>query len=261
MSRYARHQPPGALGEDPSKKACLRASCDNKRVSTGGFQARWPAPVDTRNAPVKQTMNLHVRPRLTARTSPNVNYSIQFSELYGRFQVEKITYEVIEQIRDVDLFANLGKPTTLEVSSFPHVHQLSSLDQVEENLKSLQWENFMLETRNGISLYLHYKFPNQLLNWNVITKQYKTQLHHFEPALSTLPESLKTIVPDSFNWNILAACMESHYRKTAKHLPLFFTHLLTVYKAGHLPCGWLGAIELDEKTHRINTENGLLLIY
>jgi hypothetical protein len=44
----------------------------------------------------------------------------------------------------------------------------------------------------------------------------------------------------SVRWNVLAALMENAYID-CDHGAFFFHELLTVYQAGHLPCGWIGA--------------------
>jgi hypothetical protein len=43
--------------------------------------------------------------------------------------------------------------------------------------------------------------------------------------------------------NINRAAMESTYRRKFPKAPAFFEHVLKVYEAGRLPCGWEGDLE------------------
>jgi hypothetical protein len=44
---------------------------------------------------------------------------------------------------------------------------------------------------------------------------------------------------DHVQWDILAALMEHAYLGSG-HRCFFFLELLSVYEAGHFPCGWIG---------------------
>jgi hypothetical protein len=53
--------------------------------------------------------------------------------------------------------------------------------------------------------------------------------------------------------DINLAAVEVAYRRRFPKAPIFFEHLLQVYEAGHLPCGWDG--DLDD------WPNGELIVY
>ena len=102
----------------------------------------------------------------------------------------------------------------------------------------------MLEARNAMTRFLHAHYRRRRdQQWNEITKLAKD--------LCVLPlardvwkpfaeaRSLGKSVVDSTSWNVLAAIMEHEYRDCAG-LPVFFSHLLEVYRSGHFPCGWVG---------------------
>ena len=46
-------------------------------------------------------------------------------------------------------------------------------------------------------------------------------------------------VVHSTRWDVLSALMENAYLESG-HRCFFFLELLSVYEAGHFPCGWLG---------------------
>jgi hypothetical protein len=175
--------------------------------------------------------------------------------------VEKVTYEIIDQLKEFKLFVNVGKNMNVEVPGFTQIQPLTDLSQVERSLKSLTWENFTLEARNCLTIHLHQKYRNQYQDWNKVTELYKAQLSQFDSAYLLLPTQLQQIVRGCFQWEVLGMCMESYYQKLDKKLPKIFANFLPIYEAGHLPCGWLGTIPQTEQEFRMNLKKGILQVY
>ena len=80
-------------------------------------------------------------------------------------------------------------------------------------------------------------------DWNEITRKFKTDVvmpfttKVWEPFQQQ--HGLHVKVVHCVQWDILAAMMENAYMNS-NHGSYFFLELLTVYEAGHFPCGWRG---------------------
>jgi hypothetical protein len=107
------------------------------------------------------------------------------------------------------------------------------------------WENAELEARNQLTVFLALSFPEEDRQWNDVTDDarvgfvdnelpMKLRVALRRHGLQPVPKS----IVDSVQWNILAAIMEDAYGDL--NPPRFFTKLLPIYEAGHLPCGWEG---------------------
>ncbi len=106
-----------------------------------------------------------------------------------------------------------------------------------------EWEQAELEARNQLTEYLAYHHPDADRQWNDVTDRARQFLEsELTPAFkrslrSALGATPKSLV-DTMQWDVLAALMEDAYADLDP--PRFFTHLLTIYLAGHIPCGWEG---------------------
>jgi hypothetical protein len=103
------------------------------------------------------------------------------------------------------------------------------------------WEDWTLERRNDLTSFLHKRFRNRYSGqWNKIAdKAAKFLADEVEPRyMPTLVRTLSgsKVAVNAVQWDLLAALMEAAYADCRP--PLFFTHLVTVYEAGHLPVGW-----------------------
>lgn len=58
------------------------------------------------------------------------------------------------------------------------------------------------------------------------------------PLLAKVVSDPALVIP-SVQWDLLGALMENSF-KGSGHAAFFFLELLTVYEAGHFPCGWRG---------------------
>ena len=174
---------------------------------------------------------------------------------------------VLSQLKEFSLYSNCGKQFQNEVPPFT-IEQLFRIEDVNRNLQSLDWENFEIECLNALRSYLR-NYPrnkrqqDELLLWNKITDVYKKELTFLESIAKELVEtsSVDTTMIASFNWITLIMCMENHFQKLNTKIPTVFLHMLPIYAAGHIPCGWKGSIERRSDGKSMNLSEGTLLIY
>lgn len=104
-------------------------------------------------------------------------------------------------------------------------------------------EHASLEARNRLTSFLAARFPERDRRWNEITSEVKRGC--ITPLAEQVwkPFAQSHALGGSFlaavEWQVLGALMEHEYRD-CKGLPRFFSHLLEVYRDGHVPCGWVG---------------------
>ena len=84
----------------------------------------------------------------------------------------------LDTIRTAKLFANCGKEVAMEYG-FPYKQLLSSAE-VNRNILSVSWEDFTLEARNALTIYLGKYSPKEEKNWNEITLFFKKELEYFQ---------------------------------------------------------------------------------
>jgi len=136
--------------------------------------------------------------------------------------------------------ANGQGPSLLDVT--PSVVWLSSWDEALKASELPEWEDATLEAQNQLTLWLHLNAHADYQTWNERARRLKTELL---PGLSAAwaPHEAERAWSQSFKgsleWNILGAAMENEYLETG-HPAMFFLELLTIYEAGHVPCGWEG---------------------
>lgn len=147
--------------------------------------------------------------------------------------------QLCERLRTVSWFSNVGRSTPL---TLPLSHRfVSDASAAKEVIELPEWEDWTLEQRNKLTSYLHARFRNRYSGqWNKIADK-AVQFLADEIESRYLPNLAHTLVGskvagNAVQWDLLAALMEAAYADCRP--PLFFTHLVTVYEAGHLPVGW-----------------------
>ena len=172
-----------------------------------------------------------------------------------------IDIDFVDRLKSLPLFKHVGE-SNIHNLKFDY-RQLSSVNDVNNQLNSTNWENFTLESRNRLTVYLIARRNKDYQAWNELTEAYKKELSYFEPLVNDFVEQSKIdkVFVHDFNWIFLALCMENHYSKLDSDIPILFQYFLPLYEAGHIPCGWQGAITEDHKGKPIDITKGILLVY
>lgn len=167
-----------------------------------------------------------------------------------------------EEVNNIDWFSNCGKE--FYTSDFPiKIQFLKSLDEMEKNISSQNWEDLTLEARNRLTVFLNNKNRNNYQDWNKITEIQKNNLKFVEEITKEFVEKnkLSKAIVDDVLWNVLGAAMENYYFSINKKIPFFFKYLLEIYSHGNIPCGFIGEIDEDFEGKQIDFSNYTLLVY
>jgi len=163
--------------------------------------------------------------------------------------LKPIKPEDLADLEKIDWFSNCGNKT--EFSSNEKLSRIETLTESINSCNSIEWENFQLDKRNDLTSFLDRTRRNESNEWNTITGGIKNYLKDgiFQSVqeklnISDLPNSILA----SVEWDILSYCQEIAYRKY--NIPKFYSHLIPIYRNGHLPCGYNGEFP-----------NGTTLIY
>ena len=151
--------------------------------------------------------------------------------------------DVEARLRVIDWFAKCGMPVTLDLTM--PFRQLSCWAEAIECCTSIEWENSQLEAQNQLTLWLHLHDREHYQGWNDSVREHKKKTldplieRVIAPLLAKIVIEPASLIP-SVQWDILGALMENSYLASG-HAAFFFLELLTVYEAGHFPCGWRGS--------------------
>jgi hypothetical protein len=141
----------------------------------------------------------------------------------------------------VKWFSQCGQPLTLNMP-FP-VTQVGDWTEAIEQCSDQRWEETTLEARNRLTAFLFTHHRDAYSAWNTITDTVKERV--ITPLVDRVWQPfaerhrLGKAFVDCVSWDVLAGMMEHEYRCCSGR-PMFFLHLLQVYRAGHFPCGWSG---------------------
>ncbi len=159
--------------------------------------------------------------------------------------------QLCDRLRIVPWFSSVGGLAALTLP-FPY-RLVGSASAAKEAIEQPEWEGWTLDRGNDATSYLHARYRNRYAGqWNKIVRIAKAfLLEGVEPRLlpalaSALPSS--TIAVNLVRWDLVSALMEAAYADCRP--PQFFTHVVAVYEAGHLPVGW-----------DAGSEGGTLLVY
>ncbi|HEX7337561.1 MAG TPA: hypothetical protein VF252_10175 [Gemmatimonadales bacterium] len=149
--------------------------------------------------------------------------------------------DVPSRLRAVNWFARCGEPVTVELSM--PLEQVPSWQAAAQRCRELNWETAQLAAQNQLSMWLHLHDRGGYARWNHLVAEHKAAMIDPLTQARWLPyqtkHGLDAKVTSSVQWNVLGALMEHSYRRSG-HGCSFFLELLTLYEAGHCPCGWKG---------------------
>ncbi len=149
--------------------------------------------------------------------------------------------DVAARVNSINWFARCGEPLALDLTM--ETEQVGGWVQAIESCKAPAWENAQLEAQNQLTLWLHLNDRPSYRRWNEIVVAHKDAIVKSLTGKILAPfqakHDLDLALVHSGQWDILGALMENSYLPSG-HSAFFFLELLTVYEAGHFPCGWKG---------------------
>jgi hypothetical protein len=154
---------------------------------------------------------------------------------------QMVETDVVARIQAINWFANCGEPAEFDVTM--KVERVKRWAQAMKACKTRSWQNTTLEARNQLTMALHNRDRQRYQKWNEITIKFKNEVTMplttkvWEPFQKS--NGLEIELVHCVQWDILAALMENAYM-SSNHGSFFFLELLSIYEAGHFPCGWRG---------------------
>jgi hypothetical protein len=112
-----------------------------------------------------------------------------------------------------------------------------------ESCASQDWSTVELQAQNQLTRWLDRNDRENYQRWNDLVDDFKKsilqplQRERWEPFQKE--HGLAKSFVDSVRWDLLGALMENAYLGNS-HRCFFFLELLSIYEAGHFPCGWVG---------------------
>jgi len=149
--------------------------------------------------------------------------------------------DISGRLRAIDWFSRCGESLSFSLS-MPIV-QVAGWTEAVSSCTDGVWENVELEAQNQLTLWLHQHDRQNYQRWNELVGGFKSAVvnplteEKWEPYRRR--HGLDVAVVHSVQWDALGALMENANLGSG-HRCFFFLELLSVYEAGHFPCGWVG---------------------
>ena len=149
--------------------------------------------------------------------------------------------DVVSRVKAIEWFAHCGEPAAFDLTM--SVETVRDWPQAMAACQTPSWEDIELEAQNQLTVELHSIARERYQQWNDIVRTFKDDL--LTPLSETVWQpfqerrGLPITLVHCVQWDILGALMENAYMGS-NHGAFFFLELLSVYEAGHFPCGWRG---------------------
>lgn len=157
----------------------------------------------------------------------------------------KLNENLIEKLRSISWFCNCGTPWP-----FDWAVSVASMKEALKAISSSKWENIILGAQGDVTEQLSIRsikgLGREYQEWNRLVEDLKKRyMPQFQKQWRTAlePSGLdRADVLNDISFNVLSIVMTDAYKELVPVPPLFL-RLLEVYEAGHLPCGWKGAVK------------------
>jgi hypothetical protein len=150
--------------------------------------------------------------------------------------------KLIAKLKTIEWFSNVDRDDADVERSFPiPARRVSSIAEARESLVSPEWEEVTAAAAGRLTNWLHDHCKAEYQRWNELVRDAKVVLEaNVLPSARAFAATsgIGEVLFDCVAWDVLHGIMELTYAQCRP--PTFFAHLLSVYEAGHLPCGWEG---------------------
>lgn len=148
------------------------------------------------------------------------------------------TEALLAELAEVELYLAAGT----DAGVGPGMTRLSSWKEALAPKRARAFENVKLEARGDFTTQLS-KYPERRARWNELTREIRARVIALFEARCTefaAKHELGEGLWSATRWDILGACMECEYADVVP--ATFYGTLMSVYLAGHFPCGWRGGL-------------------
>jgi hypothetical protein len=153
-----------------------------------------------------------------------------------------LPHELLEKLGTIEWFSRVDRDDAGVERSFGiPARRAPSAAEARESLASPEWEGVTADAAGRLTSWLHDRCMEEFRRWNQLVEEAKGVME-----VGVLPgarafavtSNIGDLLVDCVAWDVLHGIMELTYAQCGP--PTFFDHLLHVYEAGHLPCGWEG---------------------
>jgi hypothetical protein len=154
---------------------------------------------------------------------------------------------------DAEVFCRFGRINWLSRCGFEppndlpfRVQRASDIAAAIECALSSIWQDAGTEAQGDLSAYLAKHHAEADCYWNDLSRRARERIQN--EIMPTIIEAIGRISAEALSDVILLdlnrIAIQSTYAKRFKRIPDFYQRLLVVYERGHLPCGWIGDLDL-----------------
>ncbi len=154
-----------------------------------------------------------------------------------------VDMKIVKEIERINFFEKCGHREKLLLNH--SYRMIRSLDTIDDESLIYSWDNTCQRSMNDISSYLQDNYEDILNHeWNplvddidrdimpnindeIYSKCSGTNFGDRDELVRSIVHNIKQI--------IMASSMKEYYKSD------FFEDLFTIYKAGHIACGWIGS--------------------
>jgi hypothetical protein len=160
------------------------------------------------------------------------------------------TVDLLKRLDQTEFFHAVGQPFSDKIKE--RIEPITSWQEAMQYSTSIEWDNYTLEQRNLLTMFLGTEHQQRFQKWNESAREVRNLAVPIAKKAATVFNQfnldVRTKMFHCVNWAIMAACMELEYADLRK--PDFFGWLIEFYLLGRYPCGW------GERT-----KNGKIVLY
>ena len=147
--------------------------------------------------------------------------------------------EIIKRLLQIDWLSNCGSMDILDIKN--DYTYIKRSKEIEKSLENCKWENVGLKASGDFTEYLSLNHPEEDRYWNQLVSEAKEKII-VNINQSIISKCCELEIPphmvDYINWDIVTIAVIYSYKRYYESV--FYSDLLKIYEAGHLPCGWIG---------------------
>ena len=154
-----------------------------------------------------------------------------------------INMDIVKQVENIEFFTRCGlNDRNMLASTLNHNFSVTkSLESIDEKAIKRGWDYVCLDAENDICEGLGYE---RMREWNPLVIEIKKEIMpsinnkiglRFKETCFSGRTELISIIEHNILDVLIANSVNEYYKSE------FFEDVFHIYKAGHLPCGWIGS--------------------
>ncbi len=154
-----------------------------------------------------------------------------------------VDMKIVKEIERINFFEKCGHREKLLLNH--SYRMIRSLDTIDDESLRYSWANTCQRSMNDIHSYLDKNFENVCdYEWNPLAKEIREEIMPSIDEKISLKisntsfadrEQLIICIKADIMSIIMASSMKEYYKSD------FYEDMFSLYKAGHIPCGWIGS--------------------